>query len=156
MCQGDQDGELPEMRPAQDPQEPRWVALVSALRLPAEPEKTAARRHQARDGRGRKTMNWVSIISYALLAANLAAFAYSIFNIRKYDKIFRRSNDRVAEIVRQMAPLDFSIESHRLRFALYAAMTSAEVSHDAKNVISTALAMAGSVDVDHGQDNRPN
>lgn len=67
-------------------------------------------------------MNWVAIISYSALAVNLGAFAYSMHNIRKYDKIFRRHNDRAAELVRELAVLDPRIDTHRLRFALYAAM----------------------------------
>lgn len=95
-------------------------------------------------------MNWINIVSYTACAVNLLAFAYSIYNIRKYGREFKRQNDRAGELVRELAVLDPRIDTHRLRFALYAAMASAEVSDDAKNVISTALAMAGSVDVDHG------
>lgn len=95
-------------------------------------------------------MNWPTIISWSCCSITIGITGLSIFNIVRFGRAHDEQMRKVDGWLEELRVLDASIDSHRLRFALYVAMASPDTSDDAKNVISTALAMAGSVDMDHG------
>lgn len=95
-------------------------------------------------------MNWDTIIGWTGCAITIGITGATIFKSVQFDRWHKRHMAEVDVLLRELRAFDARIDSHRLRFALFAAMASSDVSDDAKNVISTALAMAGSVDVDMG------
>lgn len=95
-------------------------------------------------------MNWITVIQWVGVAFVMLCAGWSILNAHKYHKIFKRQMDEADLLVRNLSVLDFDLDMHRLRFALYCAMSSSDVSDDAKDVIATAIAQAKLEESRHG------
>lgn len=95
-------------------------------------------------------MDWPGIIGWTFCSITIGITGFSVFNTVRFGRWHKRQMADAERLLRELKALDMRIDAHRLRFALFVAMTSPDTSDDAKNVISTALALAGSQDVDVG------